>query len=104
MKRLMIVADNSFVVQTLRLALRQTAGFQVVGFVDGRASIRDALAELRPDIVLVDDMQRPDDAIERLRDISDTTSAKSLLLTLRMDPAWLDEAFEAGAHAILSKT
>lgn len=35
MKRLMIVADNSFAAQSVRLALRQTAGFQVIGFVDG---------------------------------------------------------------------
>ena len=43
MKRLMIVADHSFVVQAIRLALRQTAGFQVVGFFDGRGSVRNAL-------------------------------------------------------------
>ena len=34
MKRLVIVADHSFVVHAIRLALRQTAGFQVVGFID----------------------------------------------------------------------
>ena len=42
MKRLMIVADHSLVVHAIRLALRQTAGFQVVGFVDGRQSGRGA--------------------------------------------------------------
>ncbi len=39
MKRLMIVADHSFVVHAIRLALRQTAGFQVVGFFDGRGPV-----------------------------------------------------------------
>ena len=38
MKRLLIVADHSMVVDAIRLALRQTAGFQVVGFVDGRCA------------------------------------------------------------------
>ena len=58
MKRLLIVADHSLVVHAIRLALRQTAGFQVVGFIDGRQTVRDAaLIELRPDVVLVDDMQ-----------------------------------------------
>jgi DNA-binding NarL/FixJ family response regulator len=105
MKRLMIVADHSFVVQAIRLALRQTAGFQVVGFFDGRGSVRDALVQLRPDVVLVDDMQNTDDAVARLREVSeDAPDAKSLLLTLRMEPEWLDEAFEAGAHAVVSKT
>ena len=37
MKRLLIVADHSLVIHGIRLALRQTAGFQVAGFVDGRS-------------------------------------------------------------------
>ena len=105
MKRLMIVADHSFVVQAIRLALRQTAGFQVVGFFDGRGPVTDALVQLRPDVVLVDDMQETENALARLREVGEhAPQAKALLLTLRMDNAWLDEAFEAGAHAVVSKT
>jgi DNA-binding NarL/FixJ family response regulator len=105
MKRLMIVADHSFVVQAIRLALRQTAGFQVVGFFDGRGSVRDALTQLKPDVVLVDDMQEKENALARLREITDEVpEAKTLLLTLQMESDWLDEAFEAGAHAVVSKT
>ena len=105
MKRLMIVADHSFVVQAIRLALRQTAGFQVVGFFDGRGSVRNALQELRPDVVLVDDMQEADNALARLREIAEEVpQAKSMLLTLQMDSEWLEQAFEAGAHAVVSKT
>ena len=105
MKRLMIVADHSFVVQAIRLALRQTAGFQVVGFFDGRGSVREALIQLRPDVVLVDDMQETENALARLREITaEAPDAKSLLLTLRMESDWLDEAFEAGAQAVVSKT
>src|SRR5689334_25109541 len=81
-KRLMIVADHSFVVQAIRLALRQTAGFQVVGFFDGRDSVRDALLQLRPDVVLVDDMEESDNALARLREVSEELpEAKALLLT-----------------------
>jgi DNA-binding NarL/FixJ family response regulator len=101
----MIVADHSFVVQAIRLALRQTAGFQVVGFFDGRGSVRDALIQLRPDVVLVDDMQETENALARLREITaEAPDAKSLLLTLRMESDWLDDAFEAGAQAVVSKT
>ena len=63
MKRLLGVADNTLVVHAIRLALRQTAGFQVVGFVDGRQPVvahRCTICE--PDIVLVDDMQHPENA------------------------------------------
>jgi DNA-binding NarL/FixJ family response regulator len=104
MKRLMIVADHSFVVQSIRLALRQTAGFQVVGCFDGRSSVSRALTELRPDVVLVDDMQEPEYALARLGEVTEEApDAKALLLTLRMDQEWLDSVFATGAHAVLSK-
>src|SRR3954452_3048378 len=105
MKRLMIVADHSLAVHAIRLALRQTAGFRVAGFFDGRSSIRQALVELDPGVVLVDDMQHSSNALARVREAAEATpDAKSLLLTLRMDEDWLDEAFEAGVDAVVSKT
>jgi DNA-binding NarL/FixJ family response regulator len=82
MKRLVIVADHSFVVHAIRLALRQTAGFQVVGFIDGRSPAAGSLNELK---VLVPE-------------------AKCLLLTMQMDGAWIERAFDAGADAAISKT
>ena len=105
MKRLVIVADHSFVVHAIRLALRQTAGFQVVGFIDGRSPAVGALNELRPDVVVVDDMQLPENAIARLREAFEhAPDAKRLLLTMRMDEEWLSEAFDAGADGVLSKS
>jgi len=105
MKRLVIVADHSFVVHAIRLALRQTAGFQVVGFIDGRTPADAALTELRPDVVVIDDMQLPENAIARLREAAEhVPNAKRLLLTMRMDEDWLGEAFEAGADGVLSKS
>ena len=105
MKRLVIVADHSFVVHAIRLALRQTAGFQVVGFIDGRTPADAALTELRPDVVVVDDMQLPENALARLREAMEhAPKAKRLLLTMRMEEQWLAEAFEAGADGILSKS
>src|SRR4051794_3658940 len=105
MKRLMIVADHSFVVQAIRLALRQTAGFELVGFFDGRGPVGEVLARVQPDVVLIDEMQEPEHALARVREISDAApEVKTLLLTLRMESEWLDDVFEAGAHAVLSKT
>jgi DNA-binding NarL/FixJ family response regulator len=113
MNRLLIVADHSLVAHAIRLALKQTAGFQVIGVIDGRVPARDALLELHPDVVLVDDMhdpradetRNPDHALARLRDgVEHAPTAQRLLLTLRMNDAWMNRAFEAGAHAVLSKT
>ena len=105
MKRLLIVADRSMVVHSIRLALRQTAGFEVVGFVDGRAPVRDALVEQRPDVVLVDELADAGAALARLREATEhAPDAQVVLLTLRMEDAWLSEVFEAGADAVLSKS
>jgi|tagenome__1003787_1003787.scaffolds.fasta_scaffold20739129_2 DNA-binding NarL/FixJ family response regulator len=105
MKRLLIVADHTLVVHAIRLALRQTAGFQVVGFVDGRQSIAAHLGEQQPDVVLIDDMQNPDHPLERLREVTELLpDAKAMLLTVRMEEEWLDEAFDAGAGAVVSKS
>lgn len=113
MKRLLIVADHSLVAHSIRLALKQTVGFQVIGVIDGRASARDALLEMRPDVVLVDDMhdprtaeaRDPDHALARLREAAEhVPGAQRLLLTLRMDEDWMTDVFEAGAHAVLSKS
>lgn len=104
MTRLLIIADHSLVVQAIRRVLRQTAGFRVLGFVDGRVPVHGQLVELRPDVVLIDDMQNPQHALARLRDVADATPhAKAILLTQRLDEAWIDAVFEAGADAVLSK-
>lgn len=105
MKRLLIIADHSLVIHGIRLALRQTAGFQVAGFVDGRVPVAGTLERIVPDVVLMDDMQDPEHALDRLREVTAVLpEAQSVLLTQRMDDEWLGEAFEAGAHAVISKS
>jgi|SRR3954447_12910197 DNA-binding NarL/FixJ family response regulator len=104
MKRLLIVADHSLVVHAIRMALRQTAGFKVVGFVDGRQSISKQLLETTPDIVLVDDMHVRQNALDRLAEVGEfSPEAKSILLTGAMDDESVDEIFAAGASTVLSK-
>jgi DNA-binding NarL/FixJ family response regulator len=104
MKRVLILADHTLVVHAIRMALRQTAGFEIVGFVDGRGSADAALAELHPDVVLVTDMPNPAHALARLREARECAPlAQSLLLTLDMEEDRVSEAFEAGADAVVSK-
>jgi DNA-binding NarL/FixJ family response regulator len=56
-------------------------------------------------VIVVDDMQLPENAIARLREATEhAPDAKRLLLTMRMDEEWLAEAFEAGADGVLSKS
>ena len=105
MKRLLIIADHSLVIHGIRLALRQTAGFQVAGFVDGRVPVTGTLQRISPDVVLMDDMQEPDHALARLREVADVTpEAQTVLLTARMEDDWIGQAFAAGAGSVISKS
>jgi DNA-binding NarL/FixJ family response regulator len=104
MKRLMIVADNSFAAQSIRLALRQTTGFQIIGFVEGETPLTARICALGPDLVLVDDMQEPESAYARLRELAkEVPQAKRIVLTLRMDDEAQTAFHDAGAEVIISK-
>ncbi len=104
MKSVVIVADHTCVIEAIRNALRQTSGVRVLGFLDVRLAVTDALAEAAPDVVLVDEMHQPDHALARLREIRDQVpGAARILLTTRMDPRWVADAVEAGATAAISK-
>jgi len=105
MKRLLIVADNTFAAQSIRLALRQTAGFQVIGFLDATSPISPRIAELTPNVAAIDDTQDPEHALARLRELAELApEAKRVFLTLRMDDETLEQVFEAGADAVIAKT
>jgi DNA-binding NarL/FixJ family response regulator len=105
MNRAVIVADSSFVVETIRLALKNTARLNVLGKVDGRGSIASAIGQCQPDVVLVDEMQNSEDCIERIRECRDEApDCTIVLLTMRMDDEWLGEALGAGVDACLSKS
>jgi len=104
-KRLLLLADHPLIMHAVRQVLRQTAGFQLVGWIDGRRCASARLLELQPDVVVVDDMLSSDDALARLREAAECTPhAECLLLTGHMDQAWVDDAFDAGASAVVSKT
>lgn len=108
MTRVLVVADHPLAVRNIRLSLRQTTGFETIG-LDGvgaaNGGIRAALAQTRPDVVLIDDMHDQDDTLQRVREVAEgAPEAKTLLLTRHSESRWLDQAFEAGAEVVLSKS
>ena len=106
MKRLIIVADHSLVVQAIRLALRQTAGFQVVGFVDGRRAAAATLAERTSptsssSTTCRSPSTRSPACARSARHVPDAKRAAAHAADGATSGS--AEAFEAGAHAVLSK-
>jgi DNA-binding NarL/FixJ family response regulator len=104
-KKLLIVADNTFAAQSIRLALRQTAGFQIVGFVDGTAPITPRVVELEPDLVVIDETHEPQHSKARLSElVTLLPQAKRVLLTMRMEDDLASDVFDWGADAVISKS
>lgn len=103
-KRLVVVADNSLIVEAIALGLRKSGEFNLLGHVNGRTGQVRTIVEARPDVVLVDDMERSDLALGLLRHIrAELDRAAIIVLTMSMEPDWLDAIFEAGATGMISK-
>ena len=105
MKTVLIVADSSFFVETIRLSLRSAANLRVAGKLDGRASVRHQVRLRQPEVVLVDEMERAGNALMRIRECrEEAPDAAIVALTMRMDDAWISQALAAGANACVSKS
>ena len=104
MQKLVLIADDTEVVRSVRVALRYAAACRVAATVDGRVSARARLSKVRPDIVLVDAMCQRTNAYARLRDVREAApSAKAVFLCDGTEAGLIDDALACGAHAVLSR-
>jgi DNA-binding NarL/FixJ family response regulator len=100
-----IVAEEGFAAEVIRRSFRNASGVQVAGYVDGRQPCGMAVANARPDVVIVDEMASSASAISRITEIrAAAPSAKIVVLCSEPGADWLIEAARAGAHASIAKT
>jgi DNA-binding NarL/FixJ family response regulator len=103
-KRLVIVADNSLIVDAIRIGFRKSGEFKLIGHADGRRTSAATVLGAQPDVILLDDMDRSERAVELLREIRGESDAVTVIvLSLKIEPAWLDRLWNAGATAVVSK-
>ena len=104
-RRVLVVANHPGIVYAVRRVLRQTAGFTLVGYVAGHGPIGPVVADACPDVVIVDDLGAPAEAVKRIAEVHrGLPSAKVILFVPDAGLDWLEDAVSAGAHAVLSKT
>jgi DNA-binding NarL/FixJ family response regulator len=104
MKRMFIVGTDGFLVTTMRVALRYSSEITVFGVRDADASVRRALREARPDIVLLDGSASAERTRERLADVAEERpDAIVLVLASSVDADVLEDLLEAGATVCLSR-
>jgi DNA-binding NarL/FixJ family response regulator len=104
MKRLFIVGNDTFTVQAMRFALRYSSGVNLFGVIDGQGSVRHAVREAQPDVVVVDGLNDAANGPARVREIrEEAPNATILLLSGPLADDALGEVLDAGAMVCLSR-
>ena len=103
-KRLVVVADNSLIVEAITIGLRKSGEFKLLGHVNAPTGSIRSIVEAEPDVVLVDDLERSDRAVDLVREIhAERHDTAVIVLSMSMDSDWLDAIFGAGAVGVISK-
>jgi DNA-binding NarL/FixJ family response regulator len=102
--KVLIVTDHKMSAQAIEFGLRGTADCEIVGARDGRVPLGATLKDAKPHVILVDDMGNPEDTLARLREVrAMKPPVKAVLLTMKLDPAWQEQVFAAGAAGVVYK-
>lgn len=103
-KRLVVVADNSLIVEAIAIGLRTSGAFELLGHVNARTGSVKAIVDAAPDVVLLDDLDASDTSVELISRIkAEQPQVAVIVLATTMDPGWLDAIFAAGAAGAISK-
>lgn len=106
-QRLVVIADNSLILEAIAIGLRASGEFKLVGHVDARGPSWRTIVEVEPDVVLIDDIDDIDDSqliLDLIRHVkTERPRIAVLVLTMPMDPDRLDAVFDAGASGAISK-
>jgi DNA-binding NarL/FixJ family response regulator len=103
-KRIVLAADNSLIVEALRVGLRKSGEFNLVGYADTRRTSAAAIVEVESDAVLLDDADQSERAIKLIEQLKEEDKQLAVIvLTLEMSPEWLETVFNAGATGVISK-
>jgi DNA-binding NarL/FixJ family response regulator len=103
-KRLIVVADNSLILEAIAIGLRESGEFKLLGHVDGHNTSLRTILDASPDLILVDDLEHSDLIVELIRQVkAERERIAVIVLTMTMDEEWLDAIFDAGATGAISK-
>jgi DNA-binding NarL/FixJ family response regulator len=102
--RVLLVDDQELVREGMRRILHASEGFEIVGECDDGDGVEDAVAALRPDVVVLDIRMRRVDGIEAIRRLRRGQDGPPILvLTTFGEDEVLSSALRAGASGFQLK-
>jgi len=100
--RVLLADDHTLVLEGFRRIVEQRC--EVVGAVEDGRALLEAAVRLRPDIILLDISMPLLNGVDAGRQIKKLLpDVKLIFVTMHADPAYVSEAFKAGASAYLLK-
>lgn len=103
MRRAVVVAENSLIVEAIAIGLRGSGEFDLLESVNGNAVSVDRVLVGDPDVVLLDD-DLSESTLALVRELAATRPEVVIItLTLAPEPDRLDALFDAGAAGAVSK-
>ncbi len=100
--RVLLADDHTLVLEGFRRIVEQRC--EVVGSVEDGRSLLEAAARLHPDLILLDISMPLLNGIDAARQLhKQVPDVKLIFVTMHADPAYISEAFKAGASAYLLK-
>ena len=102
--RVLVCDDHALVRSGLRRLLESESSFDVVGEATDAERAVAGVAELKPDVLLLDVVMPGRSGIEALGDLQAASpETRVLVLSMQDDPSYVRQAFAAGAHGYLVK-
>jgi DNA-binding NarL/FixJ family response regulator len=103
-KKLIVVADNSLIVEAIRSGLHESGAFDLLGYTDPYNATARLIAGAGADVVLLDEADQSERAIALIRSVRDEVEDVPIfVLAVRLEGEWLSRAFQAGATGAISK-
>ena len=105
MKRLIVVADNPLIVGAISSSLRDSDKLQLLGYLDPANATASRITQAAAEVVLVDETGDAASAVALIRSLKEASGDDMvvIVLTMRMEGAWLERTLDAGADGALSK-
>jgi DNA-binding NarL/FixJ family response regulator len=99
-----VVTDNPMMAGAIRAGLHEGRTFELLGYLDPRRMTAARIRESGAEVVLVDEGDRPERAIDLVSAVKEAGEEITVvLLAMQMDGECLERAFDAGASSVILK-